>query len=459
MSRRMSDTRPIMHVGPETMMGSLLRQFWLPFYASEELEAGGPVARVRLLGEDLVVYRGTDGQVGLLGEHCSHRGASLFYARNEGCGLRCVWHGWMYDRSGSCVEMPNEPPNSRFNEKIHQVAYPCQERNGLVWAFMGPPDSAPELPLIELNLVPEENVDLTFRVQQCNYTQGIEGEYDSSHALILHQGLPGTSTPEPGSFRERVVATRTKNRYPSYQALDTDYGVLIGARYDTGEDEFYWRVYPFLMPFYTVINVDPTYDSDELLSGHAWVPMDDEHTLVIGFTWHPSRALTDDERRRLREGPAGEGRLEGLHPTAASYAPRPDQPFAQWWTKFDRTNNFGFDYEAQRRNERWSGIPGLWPQDSAVQEGFGSLPKRELEHLGSSDLGQIAIRRRLLRAAMEFADDGIAPAAAVQPDLLSLRPVEAFLPCDVTKWQEALEGAMRRVAGAEQGEAPPSRDG
>lgn len=448
MSRKMSDTEPIMHVGPGTVMGSFLRQFWLPFYASRELESDGPVARVRLLGEDLVVYRDSEGQVGLLGENCAHRGASLFYGRNEECGLRCVWHGWKYDRSGVCVEMPNEPPESRFKDKIRQTAYPCRERNGLVWAYMGDTETLPGLPLIEPNLVPVENLDLTFRVQECNYTQGIEGEYDSSHALILHQGLPGTSTPPPGSFRAKVVEYRTKNRYPSYQALDTDYGVLIGARYDAGPDAFYWRVYPFMMPFYTVINVDPTYESEELLSGHAWVPMDDEHTLVIGFTWHPSRPLTADERRSLREGPAGEGRLEGLHPTENSYAPRPDQPFAQWWTKFSRSNNFGFDYEAQRRNERWSGIPGLWPQDTAVQEGLGSLPKRELEHLGSSDLGQIAIRRRLLRAAMEFSDEGAVPLAAAHPELLSLRPVEAILPRDVAKWQEALEDAMHQITQA-----------
>src|SRR5207253_162285 len=132
-------------VGPGTPMGALMRRYWLPALLAEELaEPDCPPVRVRLLGEDLVAFRDSEGRVGLLGAHCPHRGASLFYGRNEECGLRCVYHGWKFDVTGQCVDMPNEPAESSFKHKVHATAYPCVERGGMIWAYLGPAEHPPE---------------------------------------------------------------------------------------------------------------------------------------------------------------------------------------------------------------------------------------------------------------------------------------------------------------------------
>src|SRR3989442_423104 len=133
-------------IGPGTPMGQLLRQYWTPALLSSELKADGAPVRIRLLGEDLIAFRDTQGRVGLLADNCSHRGASLFFGRNEEGGLRCVYHGWKFDVTGQCIDMPNEPAESNFKQKIRHVAYPCAERGGLIWAYMGPRSTPPPMP-------------------------------------------------------------------------------------------------------------------------------------------------------------------------------------------------------------------------------------------------------------------------------------------------------------------------
>ena len=144
-----ADNEYLTRVGPGTPTGDLLRQYWHPFLYPWELEPDGPPLRIRLLGEDLVAYRNTNGQVGLVANNCPHRGASLFFGRNEEAGLRCVYHGWKYDVTGACVDMPNEPPESNFKHKIHISAYPCVEKGGMVWTYMGPLNPAPPLAGLE----------------------------------------------------------------------------------------------------------------------------------------------------------------------------------------------------------------------------------------------------------------------------------------------------------------------
>src|SRR5215208_4993228 len=141
-------------IGPGTPMGELLRQYWVPALLSEELpEPDGVPVRVTLLGEELVAFRDSEGRVGLVDAHCPHRGASLFFGRNEECGIRCVYHGWKFDVAGNCVDMPSEPAESNFKHKVHARAYPAHERNGIIWAYMGPREVPPPLPDIEANLM------------------------------------------------------------------------------------------------------------------------------------------------------------------------------------------------------------------------------------------------------------------------------------------------------------------
>src|ERR1700722_431035 len=168
--------------GPGTPMGELFRRFWLPALLSSELpEPDCAPVKLTILSEDLVAFRDSEGRVGVLERYCPHRGSSLFWGRNEESGLRCVYHGWKFDVTGSCVDMPNEPMESRFREKIRTTAYPTEERGGVIWIYMGPKDLHPQMPELEWTLVPENQRYVTKRITACNYLQNVEGEVDSAH--------------------------------------------------------------------------------------------------------------------------------------------------------------------------------------------------------------------------------------------------------------------------------------
>jgi len=214
----------IVRVGAGTLMGAVLRAYWLPTVLSDEVESDGTPLRVRLLGEDLIAFRDSYGRVGLLQNHCPHRGASLFFGRNEGAGLRCIYHGWKFDVHGRCVEMPNESPDSAFKLNVRDVAYPTRERNGVVWAYLGPRAEMPELPNLEWNLVPAKQRFVTKRVQECNWAQAVEGGIDPSHSGFLHAPLHV----DPSTLRPRDRYRLDKR--PHFALLETPYGLRIGAR-------------------------------------------------------------------------------------------------------------------------------------------------------------------------------------------------------------------------------------
>src|ERR687896_1709338 len=174
------DNETLTRVGPGTPMGNLLRRYWLPALLSTELpEADCPPVRVRLLGEDLVAFRDSAGKPGLFVQACPHRGASLFFGRNEEAGLRCVYHGWKFDVTGACVDMPSEPAESNFKSKVRIKAYPGREHAGIIWIYMGPPEKQPPLPEYEFTRLEPHPDDKIFKwVQESNYAQGLEGNID-----------------------------------------------------------------------------------------------------------------------------------------------------------------------------------------------------------------------------------------------------------------------------------------
>jgi len=175
--------------GPGTPMGELFRRYWMPALLASELPAPDcPPVRLKLLGERMVAFRDTNGRLGLIDEFCAHRGVSLWFGRNEECGLRCPYHGWKYDVTGQCVEVPSEPVESGFCKKIKLKSYPLVERGGVIWVYMGPPDQQPPLPEFEFATVPEEQSYMSKRVQECNWLQAMEGGIDSSHVSFLHSG-------------------------------------------------------------------------------------------------------------------------------------------------------------------------------------------------------------------------------------------------------------------------------
>ncbi|MCL6593139.1 MAG: Rieske 2Fe-2S domain-containing protein [Alicyclobacillus sp.] len=182
-----SENERITRVGPGTPMGHVFRRYWVPALLSEELpEPDCPPVKVRLLAEDLVAFRDSTGRVGLFEAYCPHRRAHLFWGRNEECGLRCAYHGWKFDVDGRCVDMPNEPPDSRFKQNVRIPAYPCWEKGGIIWTYMGPPALQPPTPDYEWLRAPETHRFVSKTFEDCNYLQALEGGIDTSHSSFAH---------------------------------------------------------------------------------------------------------------------------------------------------------------------------------------------------------------------------------------------------------------------------------
>src|SRR5213593_948049 len=399
--------------GPGTPMGELFRRYWIPAIPAEELpEPDCPPVRVRLLGEDLVAFRDSEGRVGLLEEHCPHRGASLFLGRNEEYGLRCVYHGWKFDVTGQCVDMPSEPSDSNFKEKIRANCYPGLELGGLIWTYMGPPNCTPAAPALEWAIVADDQRYLTRRFEECNYLQALEGGIDSSHVSSLHRDAVLISEKRKDSVptgkgrgRELVRADTA----PKFDISETDYGLLITARRNAGDSHYYWRATHWLMPFYTMV---PPY-GDSPLRGHAWVPIDDEHCWVYSVSWHPIRSLTKDEVAEMRAG-------GGIHTDVFPGTNLPKQ---------HKANDYLIDRELQKSGLSNTGIRGLGVQDLAVQESMGAIVDRTQEHLGTSDAAIIATRRVLKRAAVGLADNVNPP--GLRPETQRVRAISIVLPREV----------------------------
>ena len=339
------DNELITQIGPGTPMGEYFRRFWLPAIVSNELPSPDcPPIRLRLMGENLIAFRVTSGEVGIIQNACPHRGASLFFGRNEEEGLRCVYHGWKFDVTGQCTDMPSEPAESNFKSKIRAAAYPTTEKNGLVWVYMGPSELKPELPNYEWNVVPESHVRFSRRLQENNYLQGVEGGIDSSHVPYLH-GVPFHVPLAPTNYSAR-------DKSPRLTVTRTDYGFLYGAERNGEADTNYWRITPFLLPFFTVIPGQLEGEGeDKTYSGHGWVPMDDENCWMVTYSWNPSRPLREDEG----------------HPAHQVVTdPRSLRPTLQ-----NADNDYGIDRDVQR-NTTFTGINNGSIQDAAIQETMGS---------------------------------------------------------------------------------------
>lgn len=454
------DNDLITQVSAGTPMGELMRQYWHPVLFPYEVEPDGPPLRVRLLGEDLIAFRDTDGRVGLLANSCSHRGASLFFGRNEECGLRCVYHGWKYDVDGRCVDMPNEPAESNFKDRIHHTAYPCVERGGIVWVYMGPTRSAaagetqqgrnlgslgpgnglPALPDFEFTRVADDQRFLWKRVQTCNWVQAMEGDIDQSHNSFLHTYLNPATDNSP---RNRITQIRAADRSPHFEAVETNYGLVIAARRAAEEDTYYYRITQYLLPYHTMTG---PYGENPTRGWRAWVPIDDTNTLVIGTNYHPLNPLPERTLRPTREGYRVRGSVFYVEPE--DRAPATSQAFGAWYTIDSLENDLRIDREVQK-TLTFSGIPVFWAQDGGTQLSMGKIYDRTREHLGTTDLGIIASRRRLLRATRALRDDGVTPPGVENPEWYDVRAAAVELPRDAD-WFEATEEYRRVIEGVNQ---------
>jgi phthalate 4,5-dioxygenase oxygenase subunit len=435
------DNELLCRVGRGTPTGDLLRQYWIPALMTSELpERDGAPVRVRLLGENLIAFRVTSGKVGLIQNHCPHRGASLFFGRNEEEGLRCVYHGWKYSCEGHCVDMPNEPEESNFKSKIHATAYPCVERNDIIWTYMGPRQTPPPLPDIEPNMLPQGEYQIQKVLRECNWFQGLEGDIDTSHLGFLHLGAVKPEQTKPGTFDYYNVTDRA----PKYEVVDTEFGTSYGAYRPAEADTYYWRIAHFLFPFFTMI---PTGILGMQVLVRAWVPVDDNHIMFWSIA---------APRSRVGTGAAGgaSGLNAGGRPVAAAgsraggFEFLPDS--SDWTGKFRLTQNKANDYlidRASQKTESFTGIPGIHQQDQAVTESMGPIYDRTQEHLGSSDAMVIRTRRRVINAARALRDGATVPPGVDDPTVYRYRSGGVILPRDAD-WLEATKGLRRAFAEA-----------
>ena len=263
-------------VGPGTPGGDLLRRYWQPVCPVAELTDEKPKKRIRIMCEDLVAFRDGSGKIGVVEDRCAHRGVSLYYGFVEQDGLRCPYHGWKYDVSGKCMEIPSEPETSDFCTEISLTSYPCVERGGIVWTYMGDSAHKPELPDLEWARLPDSHRLASRQILQCNWLQGLEGGFDSSHLAFLHGGIAeGSITIRPSS----------------YEIVPTDFGFVVGSQRALDDERNFWTANVMVMPFHKIIASVP-------VGAHMWVPMDDENTMLYCVDFLPHRPLTDEDVSR-----------------------------------------------------------------------------------------------------------------------------------------------------------------
>ncbi len=415
----------LVRTGPGTATGELFRRYWLPaLLASEVAERDGPPVRVKLLSERMIAFRDSKGRLGLIDEFCAHRGVSLYFGRNEESGIRCAYHGWKYDATGQCVDVPSEPAESGFCGKIKLKSYPLLERGGVIWVYMGPPGEQPPPPEWEFATVPADQSYTSKRLQECNYLQAMEGGIDSSHVSFLHSGALNTDPLFKGSKGNQY---NLGDKKPVFEVVESDGGLYIGARRNAEDGKYYWRITPWVMPCFTM--VPPR--ADHPMHGHFWVPIDDENCWAWSFDYHPVRALTELERQAMEAG-------KGVH-VAVDRNFRPLQ---------NKDNDYLIDRAAQRAGRSFSGVDGFGMQDASVQESMGPIQDRTKENLVSTDNGIIMARHRLMKAAKELAAKGTLPAGR-DPAHQKIRSVAVVLPAG-TPFKEGAGEALKAREGVAQ---------
>ncbi len=419
------DNALLCRVGPGTPMGDVFREYWLPAIRSDELPSPdcAPL-RIKLLGEELIGFRTTSGDVGLMQNSCPHRGASMFFGRNEEEGLRCVYHGWKFDVAGNCVDMPSEPAESNFRSKVHARAYPTHERGGIIWAYMGPREIPPSLPDMEANILNADPTNISVLHRKCNWMQGLEGELDTVHAAFLHWGADRVEDQAPKSFLYYHFKHRAEARFV---AKETEFGAAYGAYRPAEEDTFYWRIGYVFFPFYAMQAQGEMGPDCKM---NAYVPMDDEHTLQ----WEIFMRTEGDENRPRREVKINRTNEPQESGRGGKYIPQTTDWLGRFNLEQSLENDYFVDRETQASWKSYSGIPGIRQQDMAVTETMGPIYNRSREHLGTSDSMIIRTRRRWIAAAKAFRDEGILPPNVDAPEVYRIRSGEVILPRNADWW-------------------------
>jgi phthalate 4,5-dioxygenase oxygenase subunit len=402
--------------GPGTPMGELFRRFWLPAIVATEAEVDGPPVRLRIMSEDLIAFRDSKGNVGIVDAYCRHKLAGLFWGRNEEEGIRCTYHGWKYDTAGNCVDMPNEPADSNFKNKIKLKAYPTREWGGLVWVYMGPADKMPDgLPQFEWGRVPADHRHVARFLQRTNYCQGLEGEFDNVHISFLHRFIDYSKF---NSNQKKILEIASHDGAPQFTVRDTEYGLLNVTRRSAPDGKrYWWQASQWMLPAWSYGGND-----GETLSGRAWVPVDDHHTNAYSYMYRVDRPFNEREKTLNEAGTFFPPRsIQNKFQMPDGYVLDIKVPLASW------ENDFLIDRSGQK-TVNYTGVYGVNDQDRSIQEGMvsvegigpGKVVDRSKEHLGTTDVTTIAVRRRLIRMARDL-ENGIEPTAAHNGDVYRIR--------------------------------------
>ena len=422
------DNEMLVRTNAGTPMGEYLRRYWLPVALSREMPApDGPPIRVKVMGEELVAFRDTEGRVGLVEPACAHRGTNLFFGRNEECGLRCPHHGWKYDVEGRCVDMPNVPKGAAMHGKVSIKAYPTREYGDMVWAYLGPRDRMPELPRLEHGLLPASHRYVTKRLQMSNWAQSMDGTVDTAHFSFLHMPAPKFQS----NANDTVAADEARLRWlrndptPEFTIIDHDVGFVIGGARKADGRDLYWRITQFMLPTHSIT---PSTMPGETYYGYTWVPVDDENCWIYVYAWHPDHPIPESERAKYEKG--GYGQFAELGP---DYIP-----------VRNRMNDYLIDRQAQKERS-YTGIRGVSEQDMMAQESQGRIADRTRENLTATDIGVVHFRRLMLKEAKALAA-GAEPAAARRPEAYRLRSGGAVFPGEL-----AFEEVMKQRFGTATG--------
>jgi nitrite reductase/ring-hydroxylating ferredoxin subunit len=410
------DNETLTRVGPGTPMGNLLRRYWIPACLTVELpEPDGPPVRVRLLGEDLVAFRDTEGAIGLIEEQCPHRGASLFYGRNEECGLRCTYHGWKFDVTGQCTDQRSEL--RPFSDKIKITSYPVHESGGIVWAYLGPAETMTPFRDFGTETLPEQQHQVVRETVYCNFVQSMDGDVDTAHISNLHQFDAIDDVPDDGSDRPGYPSGYMSMKFWRHdprsliEVDETWHGFRYAGIRTTPNGHRHARISAWTFPFCTVISAIP-FSTRQIFV----VPVDDPTTYRYNFTTQPPqnpRGLGGPPFYTFEKYP-----FEMMRTTMGSG----DMP-----RKYTRDNDYGIDRVTQK-GISFSGIPDFRSQDNMSTETAGPIYDRTREHLGSTDVAVIRMHRMLLRAAKGLANGEEPP--ALTGEFRSIRGAEKILEPD-----------------------------
>ena len=395
------DNAMITQVGPGKPVGELFRRFWLPALLSSELpEPDCEPVRLVLMGEELIVFRDSHGRIGCIEAYCPHRGAPLFFGRNELDGLRCIYHGWKFDVNGTCVDMPNCVEGQSYREKINIASYVAIEGGGLVWIYMGPPDKRPPDPGFEWFHNPSSWTHAAKYIYHSNYMQALEGDFDPSHGAYLHSTLDSNVSNPANKFTgttSRPVGTSPEFVPPQPDPVDFDCGVGNASRATgpLGRTSTLGRGPSWLMPCFDPVGLA----SAGTYPLNIKVPADDEHTIYFRVRWSPTGPLTEQQIWDLRIG---------------GYINPPQQP-GTFLYKDNIFNDYNIDRIKQRQFS-FSGMSQTAVQDTAMQENqWGPVSKRWKEHLVSTDKIIIRVRQRILETARALME-GQEPAEPWKPE-------------------------------------------